>query len=103
MKSRIISKFDDYVAYGLGDGRYHRIGGPARIWPGGKYGVLEEWYVNGKLHRIDGPAYIGKDGTQEWYIDNKNITKEVEEWLKCNDISYPFDEIALMQFKLRFL
>jgi hypothetical protein len=103
MKSRIISKFDDYVAYGLGDGRYHRIGGPARIWPGGKYGVLEEWYVNGKLHRIDGPAVIGADGSQVWWIIGNEITDEVNKWMKYNNISYPFDENTLMQFKLIFL
>jgi hypothetical protein len=81
------------------NGKIHRIDGPAIIRKNGS----QYWYINDKCHRIDGPAYIGKDGTQEWWIHDINITDEVNKWMKCNDVSYPFNEIALMQFKLRFL
>ena len=44
------------------EGRYHRVDGPAVIWPSGQ----QEWWVNGKRHRENDPAYIGADGSQEW-------------------------------------
>lgn len=40
------------------NGKLHRIGGPARIWPDG----AEEWRQNGFLHRTDGPARINRYG-----------------------------------------
>ncbi len=46
-----------------GDGRLHRDGGPARVWPSG----TQEWYQHGECHRDDGPAMIELDGTQRWY------------------------------------
>lgn len=32
-------------------------------------------------HREDGPAIIRADGTEEWYINDKRVTSDVEEWL----------------------
>ena len=48
------------------EGRYHRVDGPAVIWPSG----TQEWRINGKLHRENGPAVIYVDGMLEWYINN---------------------------------
>jgi hypothetical protein len=79
--------------------QFHRLDGPAYIKKDGS----QYWYVNGKYHRLDGPAYIGRDGSQYWYINDNNITKEVIKWMKCNNISYPFNEETQALFKLRFL
>jgi hypothetical protein len=80
-------------------GEYHRLDGPAIIRKNGS----QYWYINDKSHRLDGPAYIGADGTQEWWIHDVNITNEVNKWMKCNNVSYPFDEEIQALFKLRFL
>ena len=44
------------------------------------------YYVNGKCHREDGPAVIWDDGSLWYYIHGKNITKEVNNWIKENNI-----------------
>jgi hypothetical protein len=89
----------DGTQYWYINGERHRLDGPACIWADG----TQAWFVNGKYHRLDGPAIIWVDGTQYWYVNDNNITKEVEEWMKCNNISYPFDEETQTLFKLRFL
>jgi ribosomal protein L24E len=81
------------------DNKCHRLDGPAIINADG----ARSWYVNGKIHRLDGPAVIRKNGSQEWWIHDINITNEVNKWMKCNNISYPFDEEIQTLFKLRFL
>jgi hypothetical protein len=80
------------------EGKLHRLDGPAI-----KSNRLEEWYVNGKRHRFSGPAIIQSDGRRDWWVHDINITNEVNKWMKENNITWPFDENALMQFKLRFL
>jgi len=30
------------------------------------------------------------DGTQAWFINGKDITKEVEKWMKSRAVSWPF-------------
>ena len=104
------------------DGQLHRIDGPAVEYKDG----TKEWWINGKLHRIDGPAVERANGTKAWYIDGElyridgpaverangrkewwingqYVTDEVDIWLNENNITYPFDEDGLFQFKLRWL
>lgn len=51
------------VCYSNSRGQWHRIHGPALIFPSGtKY-----WYQNGQLHRLDGPAIENADGDKFWY------------------------------------
>jgi hypothetical protein len=38
------------------------------------------WYLYGYLHREDGPA------AQEWYLNGKEITNEVNSWAKERNI-----------------
>lgn len=40
------------------DGRLHREGGPAVVYPDG----MQRWYRHGRLHRDDGPAVIYPNG-----------------------------------------
>jgi hypothetical protein len=80
-------------------GQFHRLDGPAYIGADGS----QYWCINGEFHRLDGPAYIGADGSQEWWIHDVNITNEINKWMKCNNVSYPFDEETQALFKLRFL
>ena len=41
------------------------------------------WLLNGKLHREDGPAIEDANGTNEWWLNDKQYTEE---------------EFALLQF-----
>jgi hypothetical protein len=103
------------------NGKTHRENGPAMIWENGTTqwrinGQLHRedgpavtthdcqyWCINGKNHREDGPAVIEEDGTVNWWTNGKNITKEVEQWLSANNISYPFNDEEKVLFKLRFV
>lgn len=40
--------------------------------------------------------------TKEGYTDTINITTEVKNWLKDNNITYPFNKENEMLFRLRF-
>ena len=55
----------------LADGKLHRLDGPAYV---GKDGT-QEWYVHGELHRDGGPAVVA-DGGEEWY-DHGRLTRQV--------------------------
>ena len=46
---------------------WHRLDGPAIEYKDG----TKEWWVDDKLHRIDGPAIEYGDGSKEWYVDGK--------------------------------
>lgn len=46
--------------------KYHRLGGPAIIYPDG-----EEWYCKGALHRLDGPAVIYPDGETRLWVNGQ--------------------------------
>ena len=81
------------------DGKRHRIDGPAYEHSSG----TKAWYIDGKRHRIDGPAIEWTDGSKEWWINDKDVTKEINNWLHENNIQYPFDEDNMVQFKLRWL
>jgi hypothetical protein len=66
------------------NGKHHREDGPAIIYPDG----TQEWFLNGNLHREDGPAYIGSNVYQQsWYINDINITKEVNNWANERNIN----------------
>lgn len=53
------------------NGQFHCEDGPAIEWRGSKF-----WYKNGERHREDGPAIERADGTKEYWIDGKRLTKE---------------------------
>ena len=50
-----------------GEGKLHRIDGPALEGCGGD----KHWYVNGKRHRLDGPAFEDVSGTKEWWDNDR--------------------------------
>ena len=80
------------------DGYLHRLNGPSIIHADG----MEIWCMHNKLHRTDGPACTWPNGKREWWINDVDITDKVERWLKDQNITWPFDEHALMLFKLRW-
>lgn len=54
------------IRYFNKDNHYHRIHGPAVIWPSG----TEFWFKNGERHRLDGPAFIDYEyGHEEWWVN----------------------------------
>ena len=59
--------------------------------------------ANEELHRLGGPVIKYVDGRKEWWIDGQHVTKEINNWLHENNISYPFDEDELVLFKMRWL
>jgi len=80
-------------------GRRHRDNAPAF-----KSNNSEKWYVNGKLHRENGPAMTYFNICEYWYINDKNITDEVKEWLTENNINWKnMTNEHLIEFKLKFL
>ena len=60
------------------------------------------YYLNGKYHREDGPAIIINGSIQKYYINDKNITEEVEEWIKENKIPKDWNNSHKLLFKLTF-
>lgn len=96
----------------------HRDDGPARIWPDGGQdwywrGRLHRcngpavvrahesrWYKMMKLHRLDGPAIINTSGFQQWHLEGKNMTAQIETWMKSKGVSWPWNEEVQMDFLL---
>ena len=77
---------DEYLEFD--ETRFHRVGGPANISDHG-----EAWWYKGKVSRVDGPAVVDKDGSVEWWLDNKPLpTEEVEAWIKENQIDLSTEE-----------
>lgn len=76
--------------------KYHRLNGPAIIYPDG-----EGWYCKGALHRLDGPAVIGATGYRAWYEHFKRhrldgpamIASDGEMRLWVNDQEYDILEV----------
>ena len=63
------------------------------------------YYLNGLFHREDGPVIIWKDGSKYWFINNKEITKEVNNWLSGETDIPPYekwDNNTRLIFKLTF-
>ena len=81
------------------NGKYHREDGPAVINENDGY---KAWYINNNLHRIDGPARIYPSGNKEWWINGKNITNEVENWIRTQNVIWPWDEEIQVNFVLAF-
>jgi hypothetical protein len=42
------------------------------------------------------------NGYQAWWVKDRNITDEVEQWLKNQEITYPFNEEIRIQCMLTF-
>jgi hypothetical protein len=103
-------------------GQWHRVAGPAVICPDGR----QWWYLHNVRHRVDGPAMIDPDGTQAWWqhgrrhraagpaltypngdrywmVQGNDITEAVEDWMRDNDVTWPFTESQQMEFALRWL
>jgi hypothetical protein len=81
-------------------GQRHRTDGPALIYPNG----TQEWYHHGQRHRTDGPAVIrADDGYQEWYVNHKNITLEVNNWMSNKGVSWPWDITTQLEFSLTWV
>ena len=61
----------------------------------------QRWFdVNGQRHRLDSPAYIWADGTQEWWVNNKDITREIGQWINQQRVIWPWDSATQAQFLL---
>jgi len=41
-----------------------------------RFDGYKEYFQNGKLHRLDGPARIWPDGTEQYWIDGVQYSKE---------------------------
>src|ERR1700691_5670336 len=67
---------------------FHREDGPAIIWDDGTI----FYCLYGKLHREDGPAIIYKNGALRYYLNDNNITKEVNEWLSGETDIPPYEK-----------
>jgi hypothetical protein len=81
------------------NGFRHRDGDrPAVI---GSDGSLE-WWKNGQWHRTRGPAVIRTIKKKEYWINGKNITAEVNAWLKHRKYKYPFTPEQQVEFALTF-
>src|ERR1700733_5439741 len=79
--------------------KLHRPDGPAKVWADGK----QEWWIHGQRHRIEGPAVIANNGTRQWFVRSERLyAKDVNKWMRKNRLTYPFDDDAALQFKLRF-
>lgn len=76
------------------DGVLHRDDGPAVIWADGstgwyRHGVLHRddgpaeehaggylgWYDHDRQHRLDGPARVWHDGTEEWFLFGRFVSR----------------------------
>lgn len=55
----------------LKHGQYHRVGAPVVVCADGH----QEWWVGGKRHSTDGPAIVWADGTQFWFLDGEELTE----------------------------
>jgi hypothetical protein len=90
-------------------GQYHRIGGPAVIYPSGS----QFYWVNGKRHRTDGPAKIFGTGSQEYWVKGKLhriegpaiIHPDGFQFYYVDDVKYIKDEYpkAVVEYRLKQL
>jgi hypothetical protein len=81
------------------NGKYHRDGDkPAWIWPNGTL----VWLKNGDWHRTTGPAIIYPNNKKEYWVNDIEITKKVESWLKTRQYTYPFTPEQQVEFTLTF-
>ena len=97
---KVVTKEDGTKIWYDADGKYHRDGGPAVIYPksirrpnGGTMwyqhgqlhrddgpaedeGVYKAWYQHGKQHRDDGPATEFEDGSYGWWKNDQLHRKD---------------------------
>jgi len=54
--------------------------------------IFSKWNDQSYLHRLDGPAAVFSSNVtyfcdpNAWYINNYNVTKEINQWARENDI-----------------
>ena len=87
--SKFFTKLDE-------DGNIHSDDGPA---------ILDdtkiEYYKHGKKHRLEGPAVYTARGGEIWYINGKEVTYQLSQWAKENNIDlYNMSEYDLNLLKL---
>lgn len=58
------------------------------------------WLQRGLYHRLDGPAIVSP--RLQWYVEGKDITEEVNEWLRESKSMIPFTPEEKFQFLLKF-
>lgn len=59
--------------YWYKNGKNHRDGGPAIIYPNGN----KHWFQNGLWHGEDGPAAIYSDGRKRFYIEGEKYNEKI--------------------------
>jgi|ERR1700691_319116 len=91
----IVKYHDGSIEYYL-EGRLHREDGPAAI-----DSMCLIYYSHNKFHRCDGPAIINEKG-EFYFLNDINITDEVNEWIKENNIPKVWDKSHKLLFKLTF-
>src|ERR1700691_1668900 len=79
------------------NGKRHREDGPAIIRTDGTL----EYFLNGFYHREDGPAVINEKG-EFYFLNDINITDEVNDWIKENNIPEIWNNSHKTLFKLTF-
>ena len=79
-------------------GQRHRINGPAWVSADGH----QAWWFHGQRHRINGPAITRADDRQGWYVQDRNITAEVEAWMRERGTTWPFTAEQQAEFLLRW-
>jgi len=62
---------DGGVEFRDAQGRIHREGGPAVLWPDGSL----TWCRHGLTHRVGGPAVIRPSGEMEWWENGKLLRR----------------------------
>jgi len=88
------------------NGKLHREDGPAVTYSNSRNtypNSRKEYFINGKLHREDGPAIIYSDGRMYYFLNDKEITKEVNIWIKENNIPEIWNNSYKILFKLTFV
>ena len=70
-----IRRVDKYgnIEYVNENGQYHREDGPAFEENSSEY---KSYWINGKIHREDGPARILCNGDYQYWLNDKQYSKE---------------------------
>lgn len=58
------------------NGELNNPDGPAVWYTTPNEGLIEIYFRDGKKHREDGPAVLLKNGYEEFYIDDQNLSKQ---------------------------
>jgi len=64
----------------------HMEDGPAYIGANG----TQQWWINDKLYRKDGPASIWADGTQTWWINGNRHRDDGPAWIGVDGTQHWF-------------